>query len=130
MIQLRGFPPELRAAVEALVKAWQQAGGRVQITSVVRPLDQQARLRRNWESCVVAGLYPSNASLGGGLSCAYPANRPGDSAHNYGLAWDSWVPPEQMDDWVAWRRWQGWTVPDNDKIHAEIPDWRQYVKAA
>jgi hypothetical protein len=61
------------------------------------------------------------------MSCAWPANRAGDSGHNYGLAWDSWVPDELMPDWIAWRRWQGWTVPPNDVIHAELPNWRAYV---
>lgn len=98
------------------------------VTSVTRSLELQAKLRANWERCVAEGYYPSDKSFGPGLSCKWPANRPGDSGHNYGLAWDSWVPPEQMPLWTAIRRHIGWEVPEHDQIHAELPNWRQYVK--
>lgn len=127
MIQLRGLNSQLRPYAEELCAEWQGLGRPLQVTSVFRSLDQQARLRRNWEDCQRLGVYPSRTSLTSGLSCAYPANRPGDSGHNFGLAWDSWTDDEWMPEWVEWRRWQGWTVPDNDLIHAEVPDWRQYV---
>jgi len=127
MIQLRGLHEALRPAAEWLANEWQRQKLPLQVTSVKRPLDQQARLRANFELCQRLGKYPSDAELTPGMSCRWPANRPGDSAHNYGLAWDSWVPPELMPDWVAWRRAQGWTVPDNDVIHAELPDWRRYL---
>jgi type II secretory pathway pseudopilin PulG len=129
MIALRGLHASLRPYAESLVDEARKAGLAVEVTSVFRSLAQQARLRSNYESCLRLGVFPSSTSLASGLSCAYPANRPGDSGHNYGLAWDSWVPQEQMTDWIEWRREQGWTVPDNDPIHAEYPNWRQYVQA-
>ena len=127
MIALRGLYPELRPYAEYSIRLAEANGLTPQVTSVYRGLTQQQRLRTNWEQCKARGLYPSSASLGYGLSCAYPANRPGDSGHNYGLAWDSWVPKEQMATWTAIREWVGWTVPSHDQIHAELPQWRAYV---
>lgn len=57
----------------------------------------------------------------------YPVNRPGDSAHNYGLAFDSDVPDRWMPLWIAVRRAVGFTVPSNDEVHAEYPNWRSLV---
>lgn len=129
MIQLRGLHEALRPHAEWLCNEWQRRGLPLQVTSVNRPLDQQRRLRANFELCVRLGRFPSDAELTPGMSCRYPANEPGDSAHNFGLAWDSWVPPEYMADWIAWRKWQGWRVADdkNDPIHAELPNWRAYL---
>jgi hypothetical protein len=93
-------------------------------TSVSRSMGEQRFLRQRYERCL--GRYGRvGADLPAG--CRYPANRPGDSAHNWGLAWDSWVPPEQMAIWVAIRRDLGFRVPDHDRIHAELPNWRAYV---
>jgi len=127
MIALRGLHPELKPYAEYSVQVGEQYGLKPMVTSVYRGLTQQQRLRSNWEQCKARGLYPSGVSLGYGLSCAYPANRAGDSGHNFGLAWDSWVPPEDMALWVAIREWVGWQVPSNDQIHAELPQWRSYV---
>lgn len=81
----------------------------------------QQELRDKWEACVARGQP--------GPPCAYPANRPGDSAHNWGLAWDSVIEPDDlMDWWVAVRRDFGWEVLENDKIHAQYPNWRALVK--
>lgn len=67
----------------------------------------------------------------------YPVNRPGDSAHEYGLAIDSWVPEKtftiQGHRWNSWALWTaireavGFRVPSNDRVHSEVPNWRQYV---
>lgn len=57
----------------------------------------------------------------------YPVNRPGDSAHNYRLAFDSDVPDAYMPLWIAVRRAVGFTVPDNDEVHAEYPNWRSLL---
>lgn len=127
MIQFRGLHPDLKPYAEYAVSIANHYGLAPEITSVRRGIQQQARLRTNWEQCVARGLYPSDASLGYGLSCKWPANRPGDSGHNYGLAWDSWVPPDQMATWVAIREWVGWQVPGHDQIHSELPSWRSYI---
>lgn len=127
MIALRGLHQKLRPYAEYALEVAKAYGLKPQVTSVYRGLQQQGRLRTNWENCKARGLYPSSASLGYGLSCAWPANRPGDSGHNFGLAWDSWVSPEEMALWVAIREWVGWSVPPNDQIHSELPQWRSYV---
>ena len=61
----------------------------------------------------------------------YPVNRPGDSAHQYGLAFDSSfaadVKPQLMPLWVQVRRAVGFRVPDNDEVHAEVNGWREIV---
>ena len=127
MIQFRGMHPELKPYAEYAVNIARYYGLNPQITSVYRGMAFQARLRANWEDCRARGLYPSDVSLAYGLSCKWPANRPGDSGHNYGLAWDSWVPQDQMADWTAIREYVGWRVPSNDAIHSELPDWRGVI---
>ena len=124
-IALRGLHATLRPYAEALVAYGNQLGMNVRITSVFRSLAQQQALRSNYELCVARGRFPSNDSYGAGMSCRWPANRAGESGHNYGVAWDSVA--EKMDDWTALRRWAGWHVPENDAIHAELPDWQQYL---
>ena len=67
----------------------------------------------------------------------YPVNRPGDSAHEYGLAIDSWVPDQTVTvDGYRWNSWALWTavreavgfrVPSNDRVHSEVPNWRDLV---
>lgn len=109
--RLAGLHPGVLRAAE-LALAWAEYFGiPVRVTSGFRSLEEQARLRSNWE----LGRSP------------YPANRPGDSAHNFGLAWDSVVDPRDQADWNTIRRWIGFSVPENDEIHAEVPGWRQYV---
>lgn len=56
----------------------------------------------------------------------WPAAEPGESAHQYGVAWDSTVPPEWLPVWTAIRRAFGWAVYDNDPNHAEYPGWQGY----
>jgi hypothetical protein len=126
-LQLSGLHEVLRPYAEYAMRLGVQNGLKPTITSVYRDLAFQKQLRANYEKCVARDLYPSAASLIPGLSCRYPANEPGDSAHNFRLAWDSWVPEDTMALWVAIRRYVGWGVPDNDPIHAELPNWRSYV---
>lgn len=87
----------------------------VTVTSGNRTCAEQAELRRKYEL---------------GLS-RWPANRPGDSAHQYGLAFDSTTPDGpggQWDStWITIRRWIGFNVPQNDIIHAELPAWRDFL---
>jgi len=106
--------PGLRAYADYAVR-WANANGiKPVITSVYRSWAEQERLRARY----LAG------------QSKWPANRPGDSAHNYGWAFDSWVPEAQMPVWAAIRRAIGWDVPDHDIIHAGLPSWRQYRRSA
>lgn len=59
----------------------------------------------------------------------YPVNRPGDSAHNWGLAFDSDVPDAYMPAWIYIRQAVGFRVPENDEVHAEVPNWRSLIPA-
>lgn len=83
----------------------------VTVTSGFRSLEEQARLRRRWEA---------------GLS-SFPANRPGDSSHNFGFAWDSTVPSWAQTWWTQVRELAGFEVLPNDIIHAQVPNWRNFT---
>lgn len=120
-LALRGMHRDLRSAAEFAMQVAALNGIRPTVTSVTRTFTNQARLRRNFERCVATGRFPSPPD------CRFPANRPGDSSHNYGFAFDTVVPAAQQATWDAIRRWVGWRVPDNDLIHAELPQWRQFV---
>ena len=98
------------AAIRALRRA-QEAGIPVTITSGYRDLDTQEKLRKEW----MAGRSQ------------WPANRPGESAHNYALAFDSSVHPRYQSQWNKIRREEGFIIPPNDRIHAEYPQWRKEV---
>jgi len=120
-LSLRGMHPELREPAEFAIEVAHLNGLRPEVSSVFRSFTNQARLRANFESCVARGAFPSAPN------CMFPANVPGDSAHNYGFAFDSVVPAAQLPLWTAIREWVGWRVPSNDTIHAELPGWRQFV---
>jgi len=120
-LALRGMHRDLRDAAEFAMEVASHNGIRPTVTSVTRSFTNQARLRRKFEQCVAQGRFPSRPD------CRFPANRPGDSAHNYGFAFDTAVPAAQQATWDAIRRWVGWRVPENDLIHAELPEWRQFV---
>lgn len=110
-MRLSGLNPQLRPFADWALQVAQYYGVPVTVTSVYRSWAEQKRLRTRWEK---------------GLS-KYPANQPGDSAHNYGLAWDSSVPPQFQEAWDYIRRYAGWEVLPNDVIHAQLPNWRAYV---
>jgi len=110
MMQLRGLDSRVRPYAEYAHRIANYYGIDPTITSTFRSWEQQQTLRSRWER---------------GES-AFPANRPGDSAHNYGWAWDSVVPPAQQPLWNEIRRWVGFEVLENDIIHAQVPDWRRY----
>lgn len=96
----------------------------VTLTSGFRSSEKQAQLRQQYEQCLAQGqtISPGNPNA----ACRYPANRPGDSSHEYGLSWDSSVVGGDRE-WEAWtiiRTALGFTVPSNDRVHAEVPGWR------
>lgn len=125
MIALRGLHPEIRRGAEEALR-WAEAYQiPVTVTSGHRTWAEQQWLRTRYERCLARGerIAPSNPNA----ACRYPANQPGDSAHNWRLAWDSWVPAPYVEAWKAIRRWVGFTVPDGDVVHAELPEWRAYT---
>jgi len=121
VIALRGLHRDLRPWAEYAHRIALAYGLTPRVTSVYRSWQKQAQLRRNFEACVASGEYQQTAR------CRWPANRPGDSAHNYGLAWDSVVSAAEVPLWRAIREAIGFRVPQNDQIHSELPGWRAYV---
>lgn len=119
--RLHGLNPAVRAAADWTLAVADYYGVPVQVTSGYRSWEEQARLRRNYERCLQTGRFGKEPG------CMFPANRPGDSSHNWGLSFDSTVPPEYQDWWDAVRRYAGFEVLPNDRIHAQVPNWRQYV---
>jgi len=111
VFSLRGLTPEIRNLAECAFTIAHQYGLTPVVTSTFRSWAEQTALRSKWEA---------------GLS-EFPANQPGDSAHEYGLAFDSWVPDDEMGLWVQIRRSVGLRVPEGDLIHAERPEWRSTV---
>jgi len=120
-MRLAGLHPVVREAADYALALADYYGVPVTVTSGYRSWEDQQKLRTNYEQCVAEGRYPS------GPDCKYPANRPGDSAHNWGLGWDSWVPDQYRPAWTYIRQVIGFRVPENDWIHAEYPGWRDYV---
>ena len=118
--RLAGLDPNVREAAEWALYWADYYGVPVTVTSGYRSWETQARLRRNYEACVASGEF------GRTPGCRFPANRPGDSAHNWGWAWDSTVPDQYQDWWDYVRELAGFKVLANDRIHAEVPDWRSY----
>jgi hypothetical protein len=125
--ELSGLHPNIRDAAEQAVRWAESQGADVQVTSTYRSNVEQTRLYKNYQDCVRQGFFGTDKSLVPGMTCKYPANPPGLSAHEYGLAWDSWVPPELMPWWAAVRQYFGWEVTPDDPIHAQVPNWRLYV---
>jgi hypothetical protein len=123
-ISLRGLHPQVREAADWALGWAAYYSVPVTVTSTYRSWAEQRALRARWEECLRTGR------AGQPGPCQYPANQPGDSAHNWGLAWDSTVPPEYQSWWNAVRRAAGFEVLDNDQIHAQVPQWRQYVQQA
>jgi D-alanyl-D-alanine carboxypeptidase len=115
-IHLRGLHPSVRERAELALSWAHRYGLSVTITSGYRSWAEQDRLHREYLAKRAAGKE------------TWPANPPGHSSHNYGLAWDSWVPTEA--EWWTWtylRQMAGFRVPEHDRPHAEVPNWRAYV---
>lgn len=110
-LKLSGLHPEVRRAAEWALGWADYYNVPVTVTSGFRSWAEQKRLRERYES---------------GRS-RWPANRPGDSAHNYGLAFDSVTEPWAQEWWTQVRELAGFRVLANDTPHAEVPNWRSYV---
>ena len=119
--RLAGLHPAVRRAAEWTLRVADFYGVPIMVTSGYRSWEEQARLRRNFERCVQTGRFGKEPG------CMFPANRPGDSSHNWGLSFDSTTSPEYQDWWDAVREYAGFEVLPNDRIHAQVPNWRSYV---
>lgn len=123
-IKLRGLDANVRERAQWCLDWAAHYGIPVTVTSGLRSWADQVKLRGRYEDCLQRGesVHPGNPNP----ACRFPANRPGDSAHNFGWAWDSWVPEQYREWWIELRKIAGFHVPANDWVHAEIPEWRQY----
>jgi len=114
VISLRGLDSRIRPAAEEAFDIARGCGIEPTITSVYRSWEEQLKLYERFTRG----------------EATFPANRPGDSAHNYGWAFDTVVPAEQQCLWTEIREYVGFEVLPNDIIHAQLPDWRQYRDSA
>jgi len=121
VIALRGMHAELRPYAEYAHAIANHFGVSARVASVARSWNQQQRLYERYVAARATGRFPSP-------EVPYPANAPGDSAHQFGLAWDSQVAPQYRQWWKGVRRWIGFTVYDHDAPHAELPDWRAWIR--
>jgi len=119
-LRLSALDPEVRNAAEWALGWADYYQVPVTVTSGFRSWADQERLYTNYQQCLAAGRFGKDED------CMYPANAPGDSAHNYGWAWDSVVPEPYQAWWDYVRRAAGFEVLSNDLIHAQVPNWRQY----
>lgn len=112
MLSLRGLERTTRERAERAFREARHIGLSPIVTSVNRTCEEQARLYKRF--------------LEGRSD--WPAARPGESAHQYGLAFDSWIDgDERMDAWTSIRRLSGLEVLSHDIIHAQWPNWRECV---
>jgi len=110
MMQLRGLDSRVRPTAEYAFQIANYFGIVPTVTSTYRSWEEQTKLRARYER---------------GES-RWPANRPGDSAHNFGWAFDSVVAAAEQPLWDEIRRYVGFEVLPNDIIHAQVPEWRRY----
>lgn len=107
-----GLEQRLIPYADAALRMGQQLGLHPQITSVRRNWAEQEKLYHDFQH----GLRQ------------LPANPPGYSAHQYGVAWDSWVPDVELQLWNQVRGHFGWKLYPNDPVHAELPGWERVTK--
>lgn len=112
-IHLRGLDPSIREAAQWTLDVASMYDVPVTVTSTVRSWAEQQKLYDAYR-------YKKDR----GIPAAFPAAQPGYSAHQYGLAWDSHVPPEFGQWWKYVREYAGFQVPGNDVIHAQYPNWK------
>lgn len=106
----KGLEPALVPYAERALAMAARAGIQVKVTSTRRNWAQQEELYSRYRA---------------GLS-SLPANPPGESPHQWGVAWDSSVPPHQQAAWDQIRAAIGWKLYPHDPVHAELPNWRAY----
>ena len=109
-IQLRGLDSRVRPYAEWALAIANHYGIDPTVTSAYRGWDEQQTLYDRFRRG----------------EATFPANRPGDSAHNYGWAFDTVVPRSHQPLWDEIRRYVGFEVLENDIIHAQVPDWRRF----
>src|SRR6267378_2646687 len=102
--------PELAAAARALVDAAAAARLQPRVTSTYRSHAEQTRLYRRF----LAGQQ------------AYPVAPPGQSAHEFGYAFDMVTATMDLEDLkdlgTVWQQWGGiWGGAFRDPIHFEYP---------
>jgi len=119
--KLRGLERDVKGAAEWALSWADYYNVPVEITSGKRSMRAQRRLRENYLRCLGRGEFGRTAR------CRWPANAPGQSAHNYALAWDSTTTPQYQSWWTYVRKLAGFSVPGNDIIHAEAPGWRKFI---
>src|SRR5260370_38001720 len=104
--------PELRDAANALVDAASAAGLQPRVTSTLRSHAEQVRLYRRF----LAG------------AAGFPVAPPGQSAHEYGTAFDMVVSPmgALADVGYTWQTWGGGWNP-GDAIHFELPGASEFA---
>lgn len=120
--RLLGLEESVREAADWCLSVADFYRVNVDVTSGFRSRSEQAELRRRYERCVRLGLF------GRTRECMFPANKPGFSAHEYGLAFDSVVAPELWSWWTRVRQAAGFHVLPADLPHAEAPNWRDFVR--
>ena|SRR5713101_2807102 len=103
---LLSLDPDLRDAAQSLLDAAGAAGLLPKITSTLRSHSEQRRLYSRF----LAG------------STGYPVAPPGQSAHEYGWAFDMVVSPLEAlaDVGYTWQQWGGGWSP-SDAVHFELP---------
>ena len=108
---LDGLVPEVRDGANYALDIAEWYGIPVTPTSGRRSRTEQRRLYQRF--------------LAGGSR--FPAAPPGTSAHEHGMAFDSWVPPQYLDAWDLIRNWVGFKTSRSDSVHAVVPNWRNFV---
>lgn len=129
LLDVPGVRPELRRLALAFLEEAERVGLTLRVVSVLRPLEEQAR------------LYAQGRTAPGPI---VTWAKPGTSPHNYGAAFDvafldargrpSW---DEAHPWavlgpVAKRVglvWGGTWAKKPDRPHLELPDWRALVGA-
>ena len=120
-LKLLGLHPDVKEAAEWALGWADYYNVPVTVTSGFRSWQEQAVLRRNFENCVARGDFGKTPR------CMFPANKPGDSSHNWGLSWDSVVAIKFLPWWTHVRELAGFEVLPNDIVHAQVRNWRDFV---